>query len=242
MIRPSFLCVLLAVVPSVHAFVTTPRPSVGSTTNGPLFAAAVLVSTTSMDFEPSAAIPSQPINLYSLLGATGSETRDELRRLYRRRVRLCHPDASRRCHDSVDEFMQVAQAYSILSDPKRRLHYDRTLKAEQFTQQACDCMNQVVDGAAKAFVTAMDWMEQTASKFANQNPQDRSHRQTKDRAANRSKTQFTSNRVAREDTSVDRMDWRRVLHTQLAVTATVALTVGLQVLRSWTDGTATGSA
>lgn len=59
---------------------------------------------------------------YALLEVQTSATPDEIKRAYRRLVRLYHPDANQGAEDS--HIRQLNEAYAVLSDPARRATYD----------------------------------------------------------------------------------------------------------------------
>lgn len=73
-----------------------------------------------------AAAPYQPDH-YRLLGISARATADEIRNSYRRLSRVFHPDRQRGSEAASDCFKQIASAYADLSDPARRVNYDRTL-------------------------------------------------------------------------------------------------------------------
>lgn len=61
-------------------------------------------------------------NLYDLLGVDKNASISEIKKAYRKRVARLHPDHSH--SNSYDEFVEVAKAYEILSDPDKRKKYD----------------------------------------------------------------------------------------------------------------------
>ncbi len=70
-------------------------------------------------------------DLYAVLGLTSRATQAEIRRAFHRLMRQNHPDtrpigepADRAVSDTT--LQQAISAYSILGDPGRRAHYDRT--------------------------------------------------------------------------------------------------------------------
>jgi curved DNA-binding protein CbpA len=72
-------------------------------------------------------------NLYSILGATPSMSKSEIKRLYITLAKQTHPDSSSyNPLTSQDQFNEIARAYSTLSDDKLRKKYDRELAAEEF--------------------------------------------------------------------------------------------------------------
>jgi curved DNA-binding protein len=60
---------------------------------------------------------------YQILGVQSSAGADELRRAYRALARRFHPDVNRST-EAEEHFKLLAQAYSVLSDPKRRTLFD----------------------------------------------------------------------------------------------------------------------
>jgi curved DNA-binding protein CbpA len=65
-------------------------------------------------------------DLYQVLGVKRAATKEQIRRAYRRRAKISHPDSGGSAH----EFGAVATAYGVLSDTKRREQYDRTGEIE----------------------------------------------------------------------------------------------------------------
>jgi curved DNA-binding protein len=60
---------------------------------------------------------------YHILGVQSSAGADEIRRAYRGLARRYHPDVNRST-EAEERFKLLAQAYSVLSDPKRRALFD----------------------------------------------------------------------------------------------------------------------
>jgi molecular chaperone DnaJ len=60
-------------------------------------------------------------DLYELLGVPRDASSEDIKRAYRRKAREHHPDAG----GDEEAFKQVTHAYQVLSDPDRRLRYDR---------------------------------------------------------------------------------------------------------------------
>ena len=65
-------------------------------------------------------------DLYQVLGVKRAATQAEIRRAYRRKAKISHPDNG----GSVCAFGELATAYDILSDTRRRERYDRTGEIE----------------------------------------------------------------------------------------------------------------
>jgi len=62
---------------------------------------------------------------YELLGVGRDASQDEIKRAFRKRGKETHPDANPDDPGAEAAFKEVALAYETLSDPERRLRYDR---------------------------------------------------------------------------------------------------------------------
>lgn len=69
-------------------------------------------------------------NLYTLLGLLRSSTQDEVRRAYLKAAKRLHPDTNN-APGETELFLDVQQAYQVLSDPARRSAYDAGLEPEE---------------------------------------------------------------------------------------------------------------
>jgi Ca-activated chloride channel family protein len=69
-------------------------------------------------------------NFYTLLGLPRSATPDDIRRSYLKAAKRLHPDANV-SPGETELFLDVQQAYQVLSDPARRSAYDATLPEEE---------------------------------------------------------------------------------------------------------------
>ena len=63
---------------------------------------------------------------YEVLGVAPASSVDEIRRAYRTRIKQAHPDARGGRDDG--ESSAITEAWRVLSDPGRRLDYDRELR------------------------------------------------------------------------------------------------------------------
>lgn len=61
---------------------------------------------------------------YQALGIGRSATDAEIKRAYRRLARQLHPDVTGDDARSTERFKEITEAYEVLSDPRRRRHYD----------------------------------------------------------------------------------------------------------------------
>ena len=70
---------------------------------------------------------SEQHNFYELLGLPQDATQGEIRQVYREYARKLHPD-TREKSGQTEIFLQVQEAYEVLSDPKKREIYDQKLE------------------------------------------------------------------------------------------------------------------
>ena len=67
---------------------------------------------------------------YAVLGVHRRASNQEIRKAYKAKIKEWHPDLQQgHCSlapncDLIDQFVQVNQAYELLSDPERRRSYD----------------------------------------------------------------------------------------------------------------------
>ncbi len=64
-------------------------------------------------------------NLYAILGVHPSATKDEIKEAFRNLAKKYHPDINKGNKASEKRFKEVANAYEILSDDKKRYDYDK---------------------------------------------------------------------------------------------------------------------
>jgi len=73
-----------------------------------------------------------PKNYYIILGIPSKSTQEEIKSAYRRLAKEFHPD---HYGDNHFPFLNVQEAYSVLSDPVRRRAYDAALENNRKKQQ-----------------------------------------------------------------------------------------------------------
>jgi molecular chaperone DnaJ len=67
---------------------------------------------------------------YDLLGVSRDATADDLKKAFRQLAMKYHPDRNPENKESEEKFKEINEAYSVLSDPQKRAHYDRFGTAE----------------------------------------------------------------------------------------------------------------
>ncbi len=75
-------------------------------------------------------MPEQRKSYYALLGVLRDASAEEIRRAYFDSAQRLHPDKNQ-LPGETELFLEVQQAYEVLSNPQRRAQYDATLPAEE---------------------------------------------------------------------------------------------------------------
>ncbi len=79
----------------------------------------------------------QKQDYYSLLGVLRDSSPEEIRRAYYAAARRLHPDRNK-LNGETEIFLEVQQAYEVLSNPKRRALYDATLPKDAPVESAVE--------------------------------------------------------------------------------------------------------
>ncbi len=70
------------------------------------------------------------MNYYEILGVEKHSQLEEIKKKYRKLAREFHPDLNKGSKEAEGRFKEIAEAYEVLSDSKKRSNYDMTLKME----------------------------------------------------------------------------------------------------------------
>lgn len=62
---------------------------------------------------------------YSILGVPRTASVEEIKKAHRKLARQYHPDLNPGAKQAEEKFKEIQEAYEVLSDPKKRQHYDR---------------------------------------------------------------------------------------------------------------------
>ncbi len=62
---------------------------------------------------------------YKILGVDRKASDEEIRKTYRKLAKQYHPDYNPKDKQAEERFKEINEAYEVLSDPKKRSHYDR---------------------------------------------------------------------------------------------------------------------
>ena len=62
---------------------------------------------------------------YEVLGVSKDATTDQIKLAYRRLARKLHPDVNKTDPKAKEKFIELQEAYEVLSDPEKRTNYDR---------------------------------------------------------------------------------------------------------------------
>lgn len=69
---------------------------------------------------------------YEVLGVKESASQDTIKKAYRKLAKLHHPDANRGNPKASNKFKDIGEAYSVLSDEKKRKQYDQMKRLGAF--------------------------------------------------------------------------------------------------------------
>ena len=66
-------------------------------------------------------------NYYQILEVTSSASEAEIKRSFRNLALKYHPDRNKNSEESKQKFMQIVEAYEVLSDEQSRKNYDSNI-------------------------------------------------------------------------------------------------------------------
>src|SRR5687768_1214156 len=78
-------------------------------------------------------MPSKQPNYYEVLGVLRDASQEEIKRAYYESAQKLHPDKNK-APGETEIFLDIQQAYEVISNPKRRAKYDATLPPDEEVQ------------------------------------------------------------------------------------------------------------
>ena len=79
-----------------------------------------------------------PIDYYDILGVTKDSDEDTIKKAYRKKAMLHHPDKNPNNKEAEETFKKISEAYEILSDPNKKQQYDNGSMQGNFFTNAND--------------------------------------------------------------------------------------------------------
>ena len=70
---------------------------------------------------------------YKTLGVKKDASEEEIKKVYRKLAKECHPDTNPGDKDREKRFKEISEAYAILSDKEKRNEYDKSQNMNTFT-------------------------------------------------------------------------------------------------------------
>ena len=61
---------------------------------------------------------------YAILGVSRDADEQTIKSAFRRMARVHHPDVNANKAEATEKFKEINEAYTVLSDPDKRAHYD----------------------------------------------------------------------------------------------------------------------
>ncbi|MGB6594526.1 MAG: DnaJ domain-containing protein [Candidatus Nitrosopolaris sp.] len=105
------------------------------------------------------------INYYDMLGVNSNASQMEIKEAYRKLALKFHPDKNKNSEDSTQRFIEIVEAYNVLSNDQARSRYDNNA---QFQGQNIDPLRSEYNNTQFQGQTKSSWKEQpiyTAVEF-----------------------------------------------------------------------------
>lgn len=81
---------------------------------------------------------------YKILGIQSGANEEEIKKAYRRMALRFHPDKNKD-PNAEEKFKEIAEAYEVLSDPKKRVIYDQYGEDGKWSNILCVLFREVVN-------------------------------------------------------------------------------------------------
>ncbi|KAK3758665.1 hypothetical protein RRG08_016634 [Elysia crispata] len=101
-------------------------------------------------------------NHYEVLGLGKNASSEDIRAAFLRRSKECHPDINRSNPENHRQFVQVNEAYSVLSRPQARKYYDSTLDRSSASSEPPPPYSDYYQHPRETL--AEDWLRQSGLK------------------------------------------------------------------------------
>ena len=72
---------------------------------------------------------------YKVMGVPEGATAEEIKKVYRKLAREFHPDQNKEKPGAEERFKEISEAYTVLSDEKKRKEYDEQRRNPFFSSQ-----------------------------------------------------------------------------------------------------------
>ena len=99
------------------------------------------------------------MNYYEILGITNNATTKEIKKYYYKLAKKYHPDKNNGDLNKCEEFKLLTEAYTTLSNPKKRLFYDINLKYNIYIPGGFELNNDDYERIHSYYNKIMNWTE-----------------------------------------------------------------------------------
>ena len=90
-------------------------------------------------------------DFYQILGVNEKAGDETIKKAYRKLAKQYHPDANRGDKKAAEQFKEVGEAYSVLSDPAKRSQYDQMRSGNAFSMGGGRYSNRPPQGGRQVF-------------------------------------------------------------------------------------------